>query len=338
MKAPLLFAGLLIVGLACRSAKTHEDVAPVFDGPVPAPLILEGKAYDRAGAEQLPEVAAVELPGLHNVFDLSDSIISGGEPQGQAGLESLAAMGVRTIVTVDGKVPAAKEAAALGMRYVHIPIQYKGITPDEMDRLAKTFRELDAPFYVHCFHGKHRGPAGAAVGRVVRDGADRGEAISEMRQYSGTSKKYEGLYRSIAARSIPTQDETHAFAYDFPAVQLPEGIVGAMVPASRTHDFLVELEENGWKPDPMNPDVDALNEAQKLHEAFALGAGIDEVLSKPKDFRGWWKDSVDHSAGLVDALQRFNAGNAKAAKEASLHFAAVRDACSSCHGGYRNED
>jgi protein tyrosine phosphatase (PTP) superfamily phosphohydrolase (DUF442 family) len=339
MKAPLILASLaLAAGLACHATPRHLSLAPAYDGPVPAPLILEGKAFERALAAELPAQDAVDLPGVHHFFRLSDTILSGAEPAGQLGLETLADLGVKTIVSVDGKAPAAEAARALGMRYVHIPIQYKGITPNEMARLAKTFRELDAPFYVHCFHGKHRGPAGAAVGRVVRDGTDRETAIAEMRQYAGTSKKYEGLYRSIAARNIPASDLTAAFAFDFPAIQRPGGIVGVMVTTARTHDTLFDLRENAWAPLADRPDLDARNEAHKLSEAFAAGAELDEVTSKPTDFTAIWQDATEHSAALTRALERVYAGHAQAVDEADRHFEAVRDACSRCHATYRNED
>lgn len=334
MKTSLLLGLTLLTALACRATTQHQS----YDGPVPAPLILDGKAYRLAGEVEIPAQEPQELPGVHNFFRFSDSIFSGSEPDGEVGLETLAELGVRTIVSVDGKAPAADAAAKLGMRYVHIPIQYKGISPDEMEHLAKTFREFDAPFFVHCFHGKHRGPAGAAVGRVVRDGAPRDIAIAEMRQYAGTSKKYEGLYRSIAARKIPSSAETAAAPYDFPAIERPEGIVGAMVPAARTHDHLMDLSENGWAPDPAHPDIDAVNEAQKLHEAFAGAEGHAEITSKPADFQELWSVATDESAALVAALERFAAGQADEAESADLHFEAVRDACSRCHSVYRNED
>jgi len=334
MKTPLLLSLALLAALACRTTTTLQS----YDGPVPAPLILDGKAYELAGTTKIPAQEAQQLPGVHNFFRFSESIFSGSEPDGQVGLQTLADLGVRTIVSVDGKAPAADAAAALGMRYVHIPIQYKGISPDQMERLAKTFRELDAPFFVHCFHGKHRGPAGAAVGRVVRDGAARDVAIAEMRQYSGASKKYEGLYRSIAARQIPSAETTAADTYNFPSVQRPDGIVGAMVTTARTHDLLVDLQENAWAPDPAHPDIDAVNEAQKLSEAFAAAADHVEVLAKPADFQAMWQEATVESAALVAALERVYAGQAPAAAEANRHFEAVRDACSRCHSVYRNED
>ena len=55
----------------------------------------------------LPERAPEEFPGLHNVYELSANIISGSEPHGQEALETLAQMGVKTILSVDGKEPEA---------------------------------------------------------------------------------------------------------------------------------------------------------------------------------------------------------------------------------------
>ena len=42
----------------------------------------------------------------------------------------IADMGVKTILSVDGKIPDAEEAAKYGIRYVHVPIRYGGITND----------------------------------------------------------------------------------------------------------------------------------------------------------------------------------------------------------------
>lgn len=339
MKAPLILASLaFLASIACQAATEHLSIAPAFGGPVPAPLILDGDAYELAGAIQVPSQTAVDLPGIRNFFRLSDTIFSGAEPSGQAGLETLAELGVRTIVSVDGKAPAAEAAAALGMRYVHVPIQYKGITPKEMTRLAKTFRDLEAPFFVHCFHGKHRGPAGAAVGRIVRDGAERGIAIAEMRQYAGTAETYEGLYRSIAARNIPAREVTDASDFDFAPIQLPQGVVGVMVIAARTHDHLRDLMDNYWAPLPEYPDIDAINEAQKLSEAFQKGASDEEVMGYPADFQDWWQAAAKHSAALVDSLELGYTGHAPSLAAANQHFEAVRDACSNCHDGYRNEE
>lgn len=341
-KNPLLATALLLCTalLACRSAddgaaaqglKTRPESAEIAP-----PLKFSGSAYDLAGDVELPSAAAEEGPGLHNVYHLSDSIISGSEPHGRAAYEQLAAMGVKTILSVDGAVPDAATASELGMRYVHVPIQYKDISPDEMLRIAKTFRELEAPFYVHCFHGRHRGPAGAAVGRVVRDGLSRERAIAEMRQYCGTSSKYEGLYRVIAAGSIPGAEATAAYDYEFESAHAPEGVVGVMVVLSRAHDNVALLSERGWEPDPEHPDIDAVNEAIQLRDAYAAAMELPAVTQGERDQLAWFEESRDVSVQLVEDLKAARGGDSSAGDRAVQAFLTLKADCNSCHKAYRN--
>ena len=330
----LAASGLLLT--ACQLTSTDDEPGLVTTRTVSAPLDLDGKAYDRAMTLELPPVDPLESDGLHNLFHLSDAIVSGSEPHGEGAFDDLEAMGIKTIISVDGKAPDVAAAEARGMRYVHIPIQYSSISNDEMIKLAKTYRELEPPFYVHCFHGRHRGPAGAEVGRLILDGIERDEAIAEMRQYCGTSKKYEGLYRIIAAGDIPTAAESAAFDYDFAPIDAPEGVVGSMVLMSRAHDNIVILRDNGWQPDPAHPDLDVLNEVTQLVQAFELGEGLQEVRTAADDYRSWWDEGRDESRLLLDALRELTPGSLAAAARADMHFEALRQSCSDCHGEYRN--
>lgn len=340
-KTSLLASSLLLSAalLACRSADdgaaSHEpqggsaaEIAP--------PLELQGSAYDLAGGVELPSASASEGPGLHNVYHLSEAIVSGSEPQGRAAFEELASMGIKTILSVDGAVPDEALAAELGMRYVHVPIQYKDISPEEMLRITKTFRELEGPFYVHCFHGRHRGPAGAAVGRVVLDGLSRDRAIAEMRQYSGTSSKYEGLYRVIAAGYIPGAEESAACEFNFEAAHQPEGMVGVMVILSRAHDNVALLSERGWEPDPEHPDLDAVSEAVQLRDAYAVAATLPEVGAGPRDQLDWFDECREVSNQLVEELKAERAGDSAAGDRAVQAFLTLKADCDSCHKAYRN--
>jgi protein tyrosine phosphatase (PTP) superfamily phosphohydrolase (DUF442 family) len=310
--------------------------APPAEPPPPPALVLQGTAYDTALVVTLPPESPEEYEGLHNVFKLSEDIISGSEPHGPEALAELQRLGVKTIISVDGKVPDAQTASAYGLRYVHIPIQYKGVTEEERAEIAKTFRELDGPFYVHCFHGKHRGPAAAAIGRIVLDGADRQTAIAEMRQYCGTSSKYEGLYRDIATAYFPTEAETRALAFDFPTEKRPKGVAGVMVGISRASDNLDLLQKSAFAADPAHPDVDAANEAEILAQSFEAALELDEVKHGPEDFRGWFEDAAKHSREVVDALARAKQGAEGAAQEADKSWKAAKDTCNACHKAYRD--
>mgnify|MGYP002623290219 FL=1 len=334
---------LLAIGLLAACYETQgpvgltQGVQGAASGPEAAPP-LEGVTDPYAAADRvrLEKTSPKEWTDLHNVFHLGARIVSGSEPQGEQALKRLADMGVRTILSVDGKEPDVELAARFGMRYVHIPIQYSGITHEEMLKIAKTFRERKGAFYVHCFHGRHRGPAAAAVGRVVLDGTSRELALAEMRQWCGTSDKYDGLYRTIATATMPTRAETESYAWDFPGRHTMDGFRQSMIWMPRAFDNLKSLKVRDWAVDPDHPDVDPRNEAAKLFDLYAQSIGLDEVKERPEDFRGWMKESVEASRDLKTHLERLHAGEEGAKADADAAFTRVQKLCNSCHADYRD--
>ncbi|MBI1381993.1 MAG: hypothetical protein GC161_13010 [Planctomycetaceae bacterium] len=340
IRTPHRAAALGICALAATVLACSTNRQPVADvaatAPVAEPIAVDGAVYDFAATVPLTPSEPEEHGSLHNVFRLSENIVSGSEPHDADALRQLKEWGIRTIISVDGSEPMAEEAAALGMRYVHVPIQYKGITSDEKMRIAKTFRELEGPFYVHCFHGKHRGPAAAAVGRVVLDGIGRDRAVAEMRQYCGTAKSYEGLYQAIALQDLPDSAASAAYEFGFDPVSRPKGIVGTMVHISRAHDHLVDLAARDFAADPLHPDVDALNEAKKLLTNFRSSMMLEDIKTGPSDQVEWFHSSISDSERLVAALEKFRAGNQAAKDEAKAAFASVKKTCATCHDSYRN--
>ncbi len=324
---------LAVAAVAACESPAHGPESP---GGVAPPIVLSGTGYETAGQTTLAAYEPDNWSDLHNVVHLSENIISGGEPLTDAALERLAAMGVRTLLSVDGKSPNVAKAEELGMRYVHVPIQYSGLDEDEIAGIAKTFRELPAPFYVHCFHGKHRGPAGAAVGRLVLDGAPREQALAEMRQWCGTSKKYEGLFRDIATRPMPDAAASASHDFDFPSTQPFEGLRGAMIGMARANDNLVDLAKRDWVADPAHPDVDAVNEAEKLYGLFHAASSDPGHAAEPDDFRAWMGEAVVESAKLRDALRNLRAGDPAWGTHARTSLGNVRRLCTACHTPYRN--
>ena len=338
MKPSCILLGALL-GLAAACAGRPGPRDRVSTGEVPPPVQLDGTAFEAAARVELPEVAPGEYPGLHNVYWLSESILSGGEPADPAALEQLADWGVKTLLSVDGKAPDAETAAALGMRYVHVPIQYKGIGDEEMRKIAKTFRELQGPFYVHCFHGRHRGPAAAAVGRIVLDAVPREEAIAEMRQWCATSSKYEGLYAAVATADLPTRAETERFAFDFAPAHAFEGLRAGMIEMTRKWDLVKAAEIRDWASDPAHPDVDPLREALELHQIYEALVQLEATHAWQDDFRAWLEQGRRGSERLLEALSAGSqpkAGESDWRAEAAEAYDLVAGSCASCHGSYRN--
>ena len=111
---------------------------------------------DKLGSEHLP-----------NSYRVTEKMISGGQPDGEAGFRELRDLGVKTIVSVDGAKPDVELAKKYGLRYVHLPHGYDGISDVRLKELAKAVRDLPGTIYIHCHHGKHRSPAAAAAACVV---------------------------------------------------------------------------------------------------------------------------------------------------------------------------
>ena len=326
---------LPLIALAC--AQVPQSDAQRQPGAIAPAMAASVDAYDAAGRVPLGEHKPLELSGLHNVFRLSSHVMSGSEPEGDAAFAELARQGIKTILSVDGAAPDVEAAKRHGLRYVHVPIEYSGISADEMLRITKTFREVEGPFYVHCFHGKHRGPAAAAVGRCVLDGASREQAIAEMRQWMGTAPQYQGLYRTIASQSFPGADETSEYAFDFPPVCRPSGIVAGMVAIGRAYDNLKALAKGDFAVDPAHPDVDALNEAGKLADQFAYLQKLEPpaAASGQSDFPGWLADAWRDADALETALGARDHA-ADAASKAKGLMKALGNSCAACHKVYRN--
>ena len=338
MKQGALLSLLLLSWMSACSGTPAPQQALAPREPA-APLDLLATAFEAAAEVELPELAPGEYEGLHNVFQLSGSIISGGEPAGEAALEQLSEWGVRTILSVDGKTPDAETAARLGMRYVHIPIQYSGITESQVVRISKTFRELEGPFYVHCFHGRHRGPAAAALGRIVLDGVPRVQAIAEMRQWCATSSKYEGLYAAVATAPVPSAAITKQDAFAFDSAHTFRGLRAAMIPLPRHWDRVVEAAERDWVHDPEHPDLVPAREAAEVLQILDACGELPQTKSHADDFRAWLEQARGGSERLVEALAE---GDAAAPADGSWRLEAaaaveqVRAACTACHGAYRN--
>src|SRR5207237_1872933 len=117
-----------------------------------------------------------------------------------------------------GARPDVALARQYGLRYVHLPIGYDGVSPAQALRLAKAVYELPKPIYIHCHHGKHRGPAAAAIAHLCLDERCSVDTVlAEMRR-AGTDPHYRGLYAAPTTFHRPTREELARVPTAFPEV------------------------------------------------------------------------------------------------------------------------
>jgi protein tyrosine phosphatase (PTP) superfamily phosphohydrolase (DUF442 family) len=278
------------------------------------------------------ELGKVEAAGLHNVFRLSEKLYSGSSPDSDEGFASLKRLGVRTVISVDGARPDVERAHKYGLRYVHLPIGYDGVPHDQGLRIARAVRDLPGAVYVHCHHGKHRGPTAAAVAHLCLDercGVD--EALAEMKR-AGTDPHYTGLYAAPAEFGRPTDAELDRVPDDFPEVSPVGGLASAMVEIDGRWDRLKAVRAAGWKSPPDQPDVDPPHEALLLVEGFREAARLPKMGERPERLRRWLGEAEAQAKDLETALRR-GTSDGEAAEAA---FKKVSASCTRCHADYRD--
>lgn len=272
---------------------------------------------------------AVDLGPIHNGFRLGRKIISGSCPYGAAGFAALKAQGVKTIVTVDGAKPNATLAAKYGMRYVHIPVAYGGLTRAQELEIIRAIRDLDGPVFVHCHHGEHRGPAAAVLAAMALEGWSNEEGLAALGQ-AGTSKGYAGLWEDVREFKVPTKVDIDAADGTFPTSAPVAALAESMVSIDNHFDAIKDVKAAGWKAPADHPDIDPAHEALLLKEQLRELKRTPQAQAFPTDFMRHLDDAETAATALEAALR----GEDVAAKETA--FKAVGAGCGSCHKLYRN--
>jgi hypothetical protein len=218
-------------------------------------------------APGVPTVTHQNASHLPNLVAIHAKVFSGGIPQGVAAFEELKRLGVQTIISVDGATPDVASAKAVGIRYVHLPHGYDGISTARARELAQAVHALPGPIYIHCHHGKHRSPAAAAVAcvgaRLIAP-----EAAIEILSLSGTSPQYRGLYESARAAQPLTDQELSLEQDTFVSQAKLPALAETMVAIEQTFDRLQELSVNGWRPIDSHPDLEPAHESLLLCEHY----------------------------------------------------------------------
>ncbi|HEX6810269.1 MAG TPA: hypothetical protein VF384_01485 [Planctomycetota bacterium] len=271
----------------------------------------------------------VHFEGLHNVVTYTEDLVCGGVPEGEAGLRALAAMGIRTIVSVDGASPMVEAAASHGMRYVHLPISYDGVTPEQQLRLAQAVHSLPRPIYVHCHHGKHR--SGSALGCAAVLGGDMTpeEAMSRM-AVSGTAKEYGGLWQAVREGKALDDALLRADPASFPSVSKVSGLVATMAEIDRVFDYVKQTQKAGWSAPADHPDLVARKETQRLHVLFSQLPDDADSRQLPGEYQTLLREAVANAKALDAAVQ------ANDIAAANRLFAVATASCKTCHKTWRD--
>ncbi len=276
--------------------------------------------------EEAPEVAD---PALERFHRWSPRLAQGGDPRGEEDFARLARAGFAVVLSVDGKPPEVEAAARHGLRYVHLPIGYDGISPHRRLEIVKAVQQAEGPVYVHCHHGRHRGPAAAALARIALDAVAPADAVTGLAETC--SPHYEGLFAAVAEFRAPDPAALAAVSGDLPSRVVPDDLVARMLDIDDLRGHLGDLAANGWRPLPEHPDLDPAHEALMLEEAYRELGRTAEARAHGERFERLLQESIEAATRLRQALNA-----PRDAAVADRAFEAVRQGCTGCHRAFRD--
>ncbi len=262
-----------------------------------------------------------QLPLLYRA---SETLYSGGQPKTEEAFAQLKRLGIRTIVNVDGAQPNLALAKKYGLTYVHIPIGYDSVPVEASASMAKALKSNDGPFYIHCHHGRHRGPAMAAIAIQLETGCGPEGGLEVMR-HTGTSPDYAGLWRDVQAFTLAQIAGLDPALFE----TVPVGTLASeMAAMDRIWDRIKWCEASGWQTPADHPDVAPPHEALMLHERLHELVRLDNAFED--DLLTGLRAAEDSAKRLHEALK---GGDVSAANE---HFALLKKSCKTCHTAHRD--
>ncbi|MFZ4575101.1 MAG: hypothetical protein ACOYN0_11930 [Phycisphaerales bacterium] len=311
----LAAAALLIAACAGSPTPRHATTVPPVDPPA------------------MTDTAPRNYAGIHNAVAYHEGFYSGSVPEGEPGFDTLAGMGIKTIISVDGAIPDVDAAKARGIRYIHLPIGYNGF--DETRKLELTRATRDAlaqgPVYIHCHHGKHRSAGAAAAVAVSLGWASPEDSVARMK-VSGTAAGYKGLYK-CALESTPVAAATlDSVGADFPAISRPATFVAQMVEMDEVVEHLKEIEKAGWKAPDNHPDLVPAAEAGRLADLLRVSTRGTRAANESGEFR----TGLDRSAASAQSIEDLLISGQIDTAALSARLADLQKSCKDCHQKFRD--
>ena len=238
---------------------------------------------------------------------------------------------VKTLISVDGIRPDLKTAREKGFTYIHLPIGYDGITRERVEQLASALKYAEGPIYLHCHHGKHRGPAAAVVAALANGLITQETALAYLKE-RGTSEDYSGLWEAVST----TQPLSHIPKLELPAHMPVEDLTETMSQLDRVWENVDLIRRNDWSVPTTHPDLVLNNELTLLYEYLFESQRLHKTPDLSADEKSKLKKSYQAS---LDAIQTFRT-RAQAAQpvfeELEQAFQNTQSSCKSCHQQFRN--
>ncbi len=258
------------------------------------------------------------IAGIENLRQVAQSLFSGSQPEGVAAFEELARRGIKVIISVDGATPDVEAAHQSGLRYMHIPIGYDQIKSQARADLVEAVKTASGPVFMHCHHGKHRGPAAAAYCGMAVGKLSEIEAV-EVLKTAGTRADYTGLWDAVQKFEPPTVP-----AGPLVEIAAVESLTGAMVRIDHHFSGIDKELKNGQVDDWKGFTSEALLLAEEFRELPRTSPSTDEMFNT----------RMKRAIQATEDLQRAASQNDLMAVKAAVHQTV--QSCVDCHANHRD--
>lgn len=259
------------------------------------------------------------ITGIENLRQVAPDLLSGSQPEGAEAFEELARRGVKVIVSVDGATPDVDEAHKHGLRYVHVPIGYDKLKPQQRADLVEAIMTAGGPVFMHCHHGQHRGPAAAAYCGMAIGKLSGPEALDILKA-AGTRADYTGLWDAVRKFEPPT-----VVAGPLVESAKVEPLTGAMV---RIDHHWTGIEKQ-LKSDSITDTKEFASETLLLAEEFRELPRVSLVTDEPLKAR--MQAATQAADELHQAAQKSDLPAMQSAAKK------VVQSCVDCHANHRNQ-
>ena len=246
---------------------------------------------------------------------LTPDLMVGPRPSPEQ-IAELSALGIQKVISVDA-LPPESSLWGKSIRVRHLPLGYRDLPQTLQLRLARELATDPVKTYVHCHHGKHRGPAAALAALRTLDQFDQAEAMVWLDR---CGVEYQGL-RDAVQNAKPESIEKIQAATPLEKVAATRSLSRLMAEIDQVWDHLKKV------PSPEDPVARTQKEdASQLVDLFRLSsesAGpVDPAY--PRQMR----EAIDLATELETQLQL--------GQDAAQIRAALRASCRACHKAFRD--
>ena len=259
-------------------------------------------------------------------------IISGAQPEGEESFQALQKLGVKTIISVDGAKPDVETAKKYGMRYVHLPIGYDGVSRrrGQGDRQGDR-RDARADLCaLPPRQASLRGGGGGGV-RERRDAqAGAGQVcprnLRHRRELQGAVARRAQARAASIRRSFAISRSTSS------SRRRSREFAETMVQIDKHWDHLKLIQKAGWKSPANHPDLDPAHEVLQVQEHLHESGRLESSTARPAEFRKMLTDSEE----AVKSLHAILSAPTVDTNAADAAFKLANESCTACHKQYRD--